>query len=199
MYKCKCGKEFEKSQSCVAHCGHCSIHLGRDSKDRFGDHRAWLRGKTKETDDRVLRISEKNKEHPGNFSGHAHSDLTKSIMAERARYNAKNHINGWKSGNSKIPNKYEKFTEQFLASRSVEYLREVTIPQSSLGKKGSYYQLDFLVNGTIDLEIDGSSHDESHDSERDRYLRPLYQIYRIKHEDSIERLEIELEKFISTL
>ena len=30
MYKCECGRKFEKSQSYVAHCGHCEIHLGRD-------------------------------------------------------------------------------------------------------------------------------------------------------------------------
>lgn len=52
MYRCKCGREFEKKQSYVAHCGHCSIHLGRDPVDRFGDSRAWSRGRTKDTDER---------------------------------------------------------------------------------------------------------------------------------------------------
>lgn len=48
MYKCKCGREFEKSQSYVAHCSHCKIHLGRDPVDRFGESRAWMKGKTKD-------------------------------------------------------------------------------------------------------------------------------------------------------
>ena len=47
MYKCKCGREFEKRQSYVSHCGHCKVHLGRDPIDRFGDSR------TKMTDKRI--------------------------------------------------------------------------------------------------------------------------------------------------
>lgn len=199
MYRCKCGREFEKKQSYVAHCGHCSIHLGRDPVDRFGDSRAWSRGRTKDTDERVLRNAQKNQEHPGNFLGHTHKDETKRVISEKARYNAKHHRNGWKAGSSKIPNKYEEFTEQFLQSRGIKYSREFVVAQSLLGKKGSYYQLDFLVNDYIDLEIDGSSHDNFHDSERDHYVSKLYQVYRINHNDSIEELEIKLNKFVSTV
>lgn len=35
MYKCKCGRKFEKSQSYIAHCSHCEIHLGYKPKDRL--------------------------------------------------------------------------------------------------------------------------------------------------------------------
>lgn len=45
MYKCECGKEYENSQSYVAHCGHCKIHLGRDPEDRFGESRRSNLGK----------------------------------------------------------------------------------------------------------------------------------------------------------
>lgn len=45
MYICKCGREFEKSQSYVAHCGHCKIHLGRDPEDRFRESRRFNLGK----------------------------------------------------------------------------------------------------------------------------------------------------------
>lgn len=199
MYKCKCGREFDKKQSYVAHCGHCSIHLGRNPVDRFGDSRAWSRGRTKYTDERVLRIALKNKENPGGFLGHTHKDETKRVMSEKARYNAQHHLNGWKAGSSKTPNKYEEFTEQFLLSRGIKYSREFVVAQSLLGKKGSYYQLDFLVNECIDLEIDGSSHNSLHDSERDRYVSKLYRVYRIDHNDSIEELEIKLNKFVSTI
>lgn len=199
MYQCECGKEFEKSQSYIAHCGHCKIHLGRDPEDRFGESRSWSKGKMKDTDPSILSMSEKLKGRESPFKGHEHSEEFKHRQAEVARYNAKNHINGWKSGSSKIPNKYEEFTEKFLISRGVKYLREVTVPQSSLGKKGSYYQLDFLVEGVVDLEIDGSSHDEMHDFERDQYVSKKYQVYRIKHSDSIEQLEIELDKFVSSI
>lgn len=45
MYVCKCGREFEKSQSYVAHCGHCKVHLGREPDDRFGESRRSNLGK----------------------------------------------------------------------------------------------------------------------------------------------------------
>ena len=112
MYRCKCGREFEKSQSYVAHCGHCKINLGREPLDRFGDSRAWNRGKTKETDSSVLTISEKLRDKMP-FKDHRHTEESKCKIAETARYNAKNRINGWKSGSSKEPNKYERFTENF--------------------------------------------------------------------------------------
>lgn len=51
MYECECGRTFEKSQSYIAHSGHCEIHLGRKPKDRFGDARAWRRGRTKDDPD----------------------------------------------------------------------------------------------------------------------------------------------------
>lgn len=61
MYKCKCGKEFDKKQSYVAHCGHCRINLGYEPDDRFGDSRAWSKGKTKDDPiygDSIKKISD---------------------------------------------------------------------------------------------------------------------------------------------
>lgn len=46
-FKCKCGREFISSQSFYAHLSHCEVYLGYKPKDRFGDARAWSRGKTK--------------------------------------------------------------------------------------------------------------------------------------------------------
>ena len=204
MYRCKCGREFEKKQSYVAHCGHCSIHLGREPTDRFGDSRAWSRGLTKRTDNRVARIgrilSEKYSGENSHWYGRTHSEKTKKVMAEKARYNAKNHINGWKSCNSKIPNKYEKFTAEFLNSYKIPFKSEVVVAKSKLGiSGGSYYQLDFLVLDNIDLEIDGSSHNKSHDEIRDTHINKLYKVYRIQHHDSLDELRFELEKFIMNI
>lgn len=202
---CECGREFTKSQSLYSHQSHCKIHLGdRYDPERHrgwnvGESRAWAKGKTKDTDPGLRAISEKLKGREGTFKGHHHSEEFKHRQSENARYNAKHHLNGWKSGSSKVPNKYEEFTEQFLISNDVPYRREVTVPQSILGKKGSYYQLDFLINESIDLEIDGSSHDKVHDSERDSYISKLYKVYRIQHFDSIDQLEYELTKFISSI
>lgn len=202
-YACKCGRKFTNVQSYVAHCGHCKENLGKDPKDRFGESRAWNKGLSKDTDDRVRSITEKVKldhvEHPEKYIGYLHTEEFKKKQAERARYNAKNRINGWKAGSSTIPNKYEKFTEEFLISRGISYIREFKVSQSLLGKKGSYYQFDFLIDGHIDLEIDGSSHSKEHDYERDNYVSRLYEVYRINHHDSLKELEVELNKFVSNI
>lgn len=202
-YICKCGRKFTNVQSYVAHCGHCKDNLGKSPEDRFGESRSWNKGLSKGTDDRVRIIAEKVKsdhlEHPEKYIGHLHTEEFKKKLAEVARYNAKNHINGWKAGSSTIPNKYEKFTEEFLVSHGISYVREFRVSQSSLGKKGSYYQFDFLINGHIDLEIDGSSHSDEYDHERDSHVSKLYDVYRIKHHDSLEELEVELNRFVSDL
>lgn len=208
-FMCECGREFEKSQSLYAHQGRCKIHLG----DRYdpekhkgwnvGDARAWSRGKTKETNDSVNKMSKSlmdyYKTHDSAFKGKKHTEEFKNKQAEKAKYNATNHINGWKAGDNKIPNKYEIFTEDFLKSKNISYKKEVVVPQSLLGKKGSYYQLDFLINDEIDLEIDGSSHDKKHDDIRDEYVGKLFKVYRINHEDSFQKLEELLFEFLKSI
>ena len=204
MYECKCGREFENKQSYVAHCGHCEVHLGHPPKDRFGDSRAWARGKTKETDPRIERISrtfsENHQGENGTFYGKCHNEQTKAIMAKNARYNAKNHLNGWKAGDNRIPNQYEKFTENFLIAHNIVYRKEVPIKKSFFVEKlVGYYRLDFLINETIDLEIDGSSHNIEVDNVRDDIVSKKYTVYRIQHNDSFKILEEKLVQFIETL
>ena len=197
MYKCECWKEYKNKQSYVAHCGHCKIHLGRDPIDRFGDSRAWMRGLTKNTDSRVRRLSEISSKSKSGKPGHPHTEEFKIRISEISRNNAKSHKNGWKAGNNRIPNKYEEFTSEFLSENRLSYESEVVIPKSSLqSSEGGYYQLDFLVNGTIDLEIDGSSHSSHHDEIRDQLLSSKYIIYRISHHDSIEELRTKLNEFL---
>lgn len=73
MYKCKCGREFEKSQSYIAHCGHCRIHLGHEPEDRFGESRAWMRGRT--VDDPVYGESIRKFQKAAAESARIHSNL----------------------------------------------------------------------------------------------------------------------------
>lgn len=199
-YTCECGRSFTKLQSYVGHCGHCKTHLGHEPTDNFGESRSWAKGKTKETDDRIRRMSERQRANPNmSFLGRHHTEETRRIMSEKARVTARKHRNGWKSGNNRVPNRFESFAEQFLIDNGVSFEKEVVIPQSLLGKQGSYYQLDFLINNEIDLEIDGSAHNVSHDATRDQYISKLYTVHRISHNDSIEQLEAGLNSFISTL
>ena len=46
MFKCVCGREFEKSLSLNAHKSHCEKYLGRKPVDRFEGKRGWARGRT---------------------------------------------------------------------------------------------------------------------------------------------------------
>lgn len=198
MYTCICGKQFERSQSYVAHCGHCSIHLGHPPKDRFGDSRAWSKGKTKETDERIKHMADNLVGRKGSFTGHKHTEEFKQRQAEIARYNASHHLNGWKAGSSKLPNKYEAFAETYLSSKNIPFEREVVVSKTVLSglPQPSYYQLDFVVDGKINLELDGTSHNDVHDAKRDELVSKMYVVYRIKHKNSLDVLENELKKFI---
>ena len=200
-YTCKCGKTFDKYQSYVAHCGHCSTHLGYKPAPRNKGQAPWCKGKTKETDERLRKVSEFFKQHPNNaFLGKTHTDEARRKMSEKAKITASEHRNGWKAGNNKVSNKYEQFAEKFLIENGVQFQKEFVLPHSKLGNPaGSYYQLDFLIDNSIDLEIDGSSHKIDHDSKRDQYISKLYTVYRINHNDSIEQLEAGLNSFISIL
>lgn len=59
-YTCKCGKSYEKTSSYAAHTGHCKIYReGKEPIDRFSESRAWSKGLTKKTDERVNKIFSK--------------------------------------------------------------------------------------------------------------------------------------------
>lgn len=209
MYKCECGREFDTTSGYAGHCSHCPVHLGHPAPDRIGDARAWSRGKNKHTDPRIAESASRKKERIAAgelappFLGKKHTEGTRQKMSQSAQKVAKERRNGWKSGDSRIQNKYEKFTAQFLSQNGIDFKSELSIPQSTFGKKGSYYQFDFLIEDRIDLEIDGSVHlsltQQEHDKERDSYVRQKYQIYRIQHHNSLELLESELDRFVNML
>ena len=206
MYVCECGKEFDKVSSYGGHCANCKIHLGYEPCDKFGDSRAWSRGKTKETDPRLAKISDNKKQLIADgkikppFSGKHHTIETRKKMSESAKIVTKDGRNGWKCGDSHVQNKYEKLTSKFLTDHDIPYQSEVTVSKSDVGCKGSYYQLDFLIDGRIDLEIDGTVHltekQANHDKERGSLVEKLYTVYRIQHHDNSDVLEKELNCFL---
>lgn len=209
MYKCECGREFSTTSSYAGHCSHCATHLGREPEDHFGDRRAWSRGKTKDTDERVARAAAQQRERIATgeqrkpFVGMTHSEETKRKMSISARRVAKEGRNGWKCGDSHAQNQYELSTAEFLTEHGIEFKSEVNIPQSVLGKQGSYYQLDFLIDDAIDLEIDGTIHltnqQKAHDIERDFFVSKRYQVYRIQHYNSLDVLAQKLVEFLNML
>ena len=209
MYKCKCGKEFSTPSSYGGHCVHCATHLGHEPKDHFGNHRGWSRGKTQYTDERICKTAAQQRERIAMgkqrkpFAGRKHSEESKRKMSISARKVAKEGRNRWKCGDSHRQNQYELSTAEFLKKHNIEFKAEVTIPQSVLGKHGSYYQLDFLINDTIDLEIDGTVHltdiQKAHDIERDSFVSKRYQVYRIQHYNNHDILKQKLAEFLAML
>lgn len=209
MYKCECGAEYDSVSKFGGHCAHCRVHLGHDPIDCFGDGGRWSKGRTKHNDERIARMADRRKQLIADgkikapFSGRTHSEETKRKMSKSATVVANEHRNGWEGGDSRVQNKYELFTEAFLRDNNISYESEVSVKQSEFGKKGSYYQFDFLINGEIDLEIDGTSHlPESrklHDVERDSYVEKKFTVYRIQHNDNMDVLEAELKKFLQYL
>ena len=64
LYRCECGREFEKHQSLNVHFSHCLIHrkgkpLNRDNKIWREKCLRWNKGLKKETDERIKKNSRK--------------------------------------------------------------------------------------------------------------------------------------------
>lgn len=88
MYKCKCGKEFSKSQSLNSHKARCPIHRNGIAPVKRNHGGGWNKGLNKENDIRVSKQAEslKNNYRSGKiingFSGHKHSDEFRKKMSE---------------------------------------------------------------------------------------------------------------------
>ena len=92
MFKCECGKEFEKHQSLNAHKSWCKCNH-QDSEIKMKRGRAWSKGQTKETNEAVKRIADTIKQRINegsiipSFTDKKHTDETKKQMSEsRSKY-----------------------------------------------------------------------------------------------------------------
>lgn len=208
-----CGKQCKSLNSLNQHSTRCPENPNRKDYNKLGEYsHSNFRGQTKFTNDVIARVSKSiqagydsgrvipyAKGKPSTFKGKHHSEETKQKLSVIGRYNAKNHINGWKAGNSSVPNKYEKYTADFLSNYNIPFQQEFRVLTHKRGGKGvaTYYQLDFLIDNKIDLELDGTGHNFDNDYVRDDFIGKEYQIYRIRHNDSIDTLHKELETFIN--
>lgn len=210
-----CGKQCKNLNSLYQHETRCKNNPDRKDYMNLANYSsANFKGQTAETNDIIRKVAESNREgyasgrlvhpskgKPSSWLGKHHSEETKRRLSEVGKYNSSNHLNGWKAGNSKIPNKYEEYAAKFLLEHKILFEQEVVISTHKKGIKGvaTYYQLDFLVNNSINLELDGSGHNFNNDGVRDDFISTMYKVYRIRHNDSLEELEQELIKFVNTL
>ncbi len=109
MFVCECGKKFEKNNSLNAHFSHCLIHRkGKPPIDRFGEKRAWNKGLTKETDERVKKLSIINsREHHPNWGKHLSRD-----HKEKLSRSLKGKTGGMRSGSNKWKGQYIFYNDQ---------------------------------------------------------------------------------------
>lgn len=113
---------------------------------------------------------------------------------------------GWQSRS--IRSYAEEFWEKVLDNNGIKYDAEHTIKKKDLGvDDSSCYFLDFLIDGFIDLEIDGKQHTyedrKEHDIERDKVLsKNGFLIYRIpwvnpNNDEGKKKVKEQIDTFIS--
>ena len=101
----------------------------------------------------------------------------------------------------------ETFTKEFLETNKIQFEQEVLIHKADLDNTigHGYYKLDFLIDGKIDLEIDGKQHTYPERKERDIIRDTVlkehgYIVYRIlinvQKEKRIEKLQEKLDEFL---
>ena len=128
------------------------------------------------------------------------SQVTHRKMSESSSKNQRRlvkegkHI-GWKT--RKIRSYAELFWERVLKNNGFQYEPEYVLKKADIGidEKGCYF-LDFLIDGYIDLEIDGKQHQyeerKEHDALRDERLKTNgFVIYRIPWINPVESEKVK--------
>ena len=129
----------------------------------------------------------------------ASSELQHKLLAEHR------HV-GWQSRSNK--SYAEQFWQNVLDNNDIGYDDEYVVHKRDLGvDDASNYFLDFLIDGFIDLEIDGKQHGYEEraesDKERDRLLKLHgFVVYRIpwinpNNERNKQKVKDQIEKFLS--
>ena len=129
------------------------------------------------------------------ISKRAHENRSKSSKKTQQKLiETGNHI-GWKT--RKIRSYAELFWEKVLKNNNLKYESEHTVKKKNLGieEKGCYF-LDFLIDGFIDLEIDGKQHKyenrKEHDVKRDELLtKNGFIVYRISWINPVESEKVK--------
>lgn len=95
MYKCECGKTFDKANSLNAHYSHCIIHRkGKAPIDRFENVRSWSTGLTKETHPGLASMAKKNTGKKKKWTIEQRQNLSKRLKGVNGGY--RENSNRWK-------------------------------------------------------------------------------------------------------
>lgn len=160
MYKCECGREFEKSQSLNAHKGHCGKEWDNrfgtkcpyckkefDSSSALGGHSLWCeKNPNVDIEEIKKKIGKKNK-------GRKHTEETKALLRKR-QYEV-------------LEKRPDLVPYRMNHSSKMSYVEEIFMNAlKSSGIKGwvynyhhGIYSYDFAFPGLrLDVEVDGKLH-----------------------------------------
>lgn len=127
-------------------------------------------------------LSEFENEYPL-ISKKTYDKRSAASVALHQKLKIENRFKGWQTRN--IKSYAEIFWESVLQNNQIDYIKEYVVKKRSLGLEDvSNYFLDFLIDGYIDLEIDGKQHRYKDRKENDKIRDELlsengFVIYRI--------------------
>lgn len=151
-YKCECNKVFNNSQQFNGHKRWCVIH--NNGKVNTNNGGGWSKGLTKETDNRLLKMAQKNSVSMiGINVGRKHTDVTKKIMSKRAKER------GWDGNNRRksiyhtkpdlsvvrLDSSYEKIVAEQLDLNNIEWSRPKHLLWFDNNKIDHRYYPDFYL------------------------------------------------------
>lgn len=233
-----CGKEhdgsFGSGRFCCSECSH-KYSSNTNKEERLNNISKSLKGRpsplkgkkfgedsrihklSKETKEKIskslknnpnLKGSEILKNYRDNESPEQKNSRLKKISETNKRLYKEGKIKGWNSRNKK--SYAEKFWTKVLNNNNIEFISEKVVTKKELGvdEVGNYF-LDFVINGNIDLEIDGKQHKYLDRAESDRIrderlMKNGYIVYRIPFinpntDDNKELVKKQIEDFLNWL
>lgn len=218
-----CGRHYKRSEQEWSTDRFCS----KSCRQKRASHSRTKDTFRKATEKRLSNVEamERNAEHLRNLWKTRHDDIVEACnkakrTPEFREYASKKSKEFWDSltpeeRKLKVVNsflkkdsgkKYEDVWEDIFKSNNIPYEREVKfykhnyikMDKSKQGYNLDGYRVDFLVNGNIDFEVDGISHNKNHDDIRDDFFinKVGLKVYRVKATLDKQLLEEETEKFL---
>jgi very-short-patch-repair endonuclease len=172
-------------------CPYCNTRLSNINASHLKQHNKTINDLKSEFGESYVTTSETSREKRSKIG----TEVQKRLIAEGK------HI-GWKT--RKIRSYAELFWERVLKNNKLQYEPEYTLKKTEIGinEQGCYF-LDFLIDGYIDLEIDGKQHQyeerKEHDTLRDERLTMNgFIIYRIPWINPVEseRVKQQIDDFL---
>jgi len=180
---CYCNKECKSQNSHRNHERLCPSNPDRVYVNRFKSKTPWNKGLTKD-DPRVARNAKALSDATKGKPGRVWTDEQKKAKSEwRKQYHVDNpeaHPNRRLAGNRSKMSYPEQVAYDWLTENNIDFEHR---------KKVGKFFPDFVVNGSVIIEIDGEHwHDEEKDKIKDIFFEESgYTVFRIKAKEMIQQ------------